>query len=119
MPFGATTTVPWQRGYIIVESTGAGAAAQKGDLPDKEAIGARVERAREQLRILQAQLAQDARQPEPEIEPAGNPSTGAGYRIAARGAILTDLRRMLDEVLDIVELTSHPSESDPADTYSW
>ncbi len=56
-----------------------------------------------------ANSAQDAKQIESQAEHADSPSISTGYRLAIRGAILTDLRRMLDEVHDVVEMTSHPS----------
>jgi hypothetical protein len=68
-----------------------------------------MEHAQQQLRIWQVQLAQDAKQIESHTENADSPSISASYRIAIRGAILTDLRRMLDEVHDLAEMTSHPS----------
>jgi len=43
---------------------------------------------------------------------ADSPSISAGKRIAIHGAILTDLRRMLNEVHDMVEMTSHSSLSE-------
>jgi hypothetical protein len=47
-----------------------------------------------------------AKQIEAQIENADSPSISAGKRIAIRGAILTDLRRMLNEVHDMVAMTS-------------
>ena len=71
-----------------------------------------MEHAQQQLRIREAQLTQDAKQIEAQIENADSPSISAGKRIAIRGAILTDLRRMLNEVQDVVEMTSHSSLSE-------
>jgi hypothetical protein len=73
-----------------------------------------MEHARQQLRACQVQLAQDAKQIESPAANADSLSVSAGYRIAIRGAILTDLRRMLDEVNDIVEMTSHSSLGEQA-----
>ncbi len=84
------------------------ATPQSTDLPDKENLSTQVERAQQQLRSWQEQLAQDAKQVEAQTVNADSPSISIGYRIAIRGAILTDLRRMLDEVHDIVAMTSHP-----------
>jgi hypothetical protein len=64
-----------------------------------------MEHAQEQLRILQAQLAEDAKQIASHTENGGSSSISGDYRIAIRGAILTDLRRMLDEVHDVIEMT--------------
>jgi len=101
-------------GSILVSAAGyvrSPATTQSSDLIERETLSTRMEHAQQQLRILQAQLAQDAKQIESPTENAANPSISAGYRIAIRGAILTDLRRMLDEVHDVVEMTSHPSLS--------
>ena len=101
-------------GSILVSAAGyvrSPATTQSSDLIERETLSTRMEHAQQQLRILQAQLAQDAKQIESPTDNAANPSISAGYRIAIRGAILTDLRRMLDEVHDVVEMTSHPSLS--------
>ena len=71
-----------------------------------------MEHAQQQLRIWQAQLAEDAKQIASHTKNADSSSISGDYRIAIRGAILTDLRRMLDEVHDVVEMTSHPSRSE-------
>ena len=94
-------------GYIRLPTT-----PQSSDLPSREALRTRIEHAQQQLRTWQAQLAQDAQQIPSYTENPDSPSISAGYRLAIRGAILTDLRRMLDEVHDIFEMTSHPSLSD-------
>lgn len=93
-------------GYVRSPTT-----TQSSDLPNREALRTHMEHAQQQLRIWQAQLAQDAKQIESHTENADSPSS-SGYRIAIRGAILTDLRRMFDEVHDVVEMTSHPSLSE-------
>jgi len=91
--------------YIHSSST-----PQRNDLPDREALRTQVERAQQQLRSWQEQLAQDAQQHEAHTVYAESaPSISIGSSIAIRGAILTDLRRMLDEVHDMVAMTSHPS----------
>jgi uncharacterized membrane protein YgaE (UPF0421/DUF939 family) len=96
-------------GYLRSPTT---TQTQSSDLPSREALSTRIEHAQQQLRTWQAQLAQDAQQIPSHTENAGSPSISAGSRLAIRGAILTDLRRMLDEVHDIFEMTSHPSLSD-------
>jgi hypothetical protein len=82
------------------------------ELRKRETLRTHLEHAQQQLRIWQAQLAQDAKYSETQTENADSPSISAGYGLAIRGAILTDLRRMLDEVHDVVEMTSHPSLSE-------
>jgi len=99
-------------GSILVSAVGyirSPTTTQSSGLPSREALSTRIEHAQQQLRTWQAQLAQDAQQIPSHTENAGSPSISAGYRLAIRGAILTDLRRMLDEVHDIFEMTSHPS----------
>jgi hypothetical protein len=49
------------------------------------------------------QLAQDAKPIESQTESTESLSINAGSLLALRGAILTDLRHMLDEVRDIIE----------------
>ena len=108
-------------GSILLSAAGyvrSHAATQSSDLPNTEALSTRMEHAQQQLRIWQAQLAQDAKQIESCTENADRPSISTGYRIAIRGAILTDLRRMLDEVHDVVEMTSHPSLSEQVEGLS-
>lgn len=84
--------------------------SQSNDLPDSGAnLRIRVEYAQQQLRNWQEQLAQDTKQIEIQTANAESSSITLGYRLAIHGAILTDLRRMLDEVLQIVALTSQPS----------
>jgi uncharacterized membrane protein YgaE (UPF0421/DUF939 family) len=86
------------------------ATPQRNDLPDRETLRTQVEHAQQQLRSWQEQLAQDAQQNEAQmVNAASSPSISIGSRIAIRGAILTDLRRMLDEVHDMVAMISHPS----------
>ncbi len=85
------------------------ATNQSSDFPNREALGTLMGHAQQRLRTLLMQLAQDPKQSEEQTEHAGSPSISAGYRLAIRGAILTDLRRMLDEVHDVVAMTSHPS----------
>jgi hypothetical protein len=84
----------------------------------KAALTSHLEHAQQQLSLWQAQLAQDATQIESYIENTESPSISVGYRIAIRGTILTDLRRMLDEVHDIVALTSRSSPHDPLEEQS-
>ncbi len=94
-------------GYIRSPAT-----TKSSDLPNRETLSTSLEHAQQQLRIQEAQLTQDAKQIEAQIENADSPSISAGKRIAIRGAILTDLRRMLNEVHDMVEMTSHSSLSE-------
>ncbi len=84
---------------------------QSSDVLNSEAISTHMEQADQQLRLRLAQLVHDTKQSESPAENAAALSTSAGYRLAIRGAILTDLRRMLDEVHDIIAMTSHPSLS--------
>jgi len=94
----------------IVVDRHASATPQSNNLPDRENLSTQVEHAQQQLRSWQEQLAQDAKQIEAQTVNADSPSSiSIGSRIAIRGAILTDLRRMLDEVHDIVAMTSPPS----------
>jgi uncharacterized membrane protein YgaE (UPF0421/DUF939 family) len=80
------------------------------NLADREALRSRIEHARQQLQVWQGQLAQDVKQ-QGASQPlnADSPFIDAGVRLAVRGAILTDLRRMLDEVHDVVEMLSLPA----------
>jgi uncharacterized membrane protein YgaE (UPF0421/DUF939 family) len=106
---------------ILVSTAGyirSPATTQSSDLPNREALSSHMEHAQQQFRIWQAQLAQDAKHIERPTENADSLSISAGYRIAIRGAILTDLRRMLDEVKDVVEMTSHLSLSKQAERLS-
>jgi uncharacterized membrane protein YgaE (UPF0421/DUF939 family) len=93
----------------IVADIHSSATLQSNDLPDRENLRTQVEHAQQQLRSWQEQLAQDAKQIEAQPVNAESPSISIGSRLAIRGAILTDLRRMLDEVHEMVALTSHPS----------
>ncbi len=88
------------------------ATTQSSDFSNREALSTRMEHAQQQLRIWQTQLAQVPKQIESQTENAGGPSFSTGYRLAIRGSILTDLRRMLEEVHAVVAMTSHPSLSD-------
>jgi len=94
-----------------VEYLRSSTTPQSSDLPSREALSTRIEHAQQQLRTWQAQLAQDAQQIPSHTENPDSRSISAGYRLAIRGALLTDLRRMLDEVHEIFEMTSHPSLS--------
>jgi hypothetical protein len=78
------------------------ATNQSSNLPSSATLRTRVEQAQQQLRRWQAQLAQDTQPSKPPTEHGDHPSIDPGYRLAIRGAILTDLRRMLDEVHDVV-----------------
>jgi uncharacterized membrane protein YgaE (UPF0421/DUF939 family) len=91
----------------IVAYIHSSAALQSNDLPDRENLRTQVEHAQQQLRSWQEQLAQDAKQIEAQTVNAESPSLSIGSRLAIRGAILTDLRRMLDEVHELVAPTSH------------
>jgi uncharacterized membrane protein YgaE (UPF0421/DUF939 family) len=86
------------------------ATKQKDNLPKKEDLSIDMEHARQQLRSAQTQLVHDAKQSEIQIaENVDSSSVSTGYRLATRGAILTDLRRMLDEVQDLVMMTADTS----------
>lgn len=84
---------------------------QSSDLPDKEVISTHMKHAQQQLHACQAQLARDAVQIGTSTKNTESLSISAGSRLAIRGTILTDLRRMLDEVRDVISLTSHFSLS--------
>jgi hypothetical protein len=64
-------------------------------------LSARIERAQRQFGAWQAQLARDSLSPDASIATSGR-------ALMVRGALLTDLRRMLDEAQDIAELTIQP-----------
>jgi uncharacterized membrane protein YgaE (UPF0421/DUF939 family) len=70
--------------------------------PAEVSLNARMERAQQQFSAWQAQLARDTLTPDNSI-------VSSGRALMVRGAILTDLRRMLDEVQDVVELTGRPT----------
>ena len=97
-------------GYLRLPAT-----RQSSDLPNREALSTHMEHLQEQLRSWQARLAQDAKSIESQAENADTAPISVGYRLAIRGAILTDLRRMLDEVHDLTEMTSDPSLKVQAD----
>ncbi len=97
-----------EMGSILLSAAGyvrSPATTQGTQLPTRQSLSARMEHAQQQLRAWQAQLALDAKQIESDRENAESPPISAGARMAVRGAILTDLRRMLDEVHDVVEMT--------------
>lgn len=66
-----------------------------------------IEQLRQQLYLWQGQLAQDVRRQSASqsLNVDGSFVTD-GIRLAVRGAILTDLRRMLDEVRDVIDMLS-------------
>jgi uncharacterized membrane protein YgaE (UPF0421/DUF939 family) len=108
-------------GSILVSAVGfirSPATTQSNGIPDREELSISMEQAQQQLRIWQEQLAQDAKQIESQDDKADSPSVSMGQRIAIRGAILTDLRRMLDEVYDVVAMVSHPSLSEQVEGLS-
>jgi hypothetical protein len=91
------------------------ATHQSSNLPSSATLSTRVEQAQQQLSLWKAQLAQDAQHSKPPTEHVDHPSIDPGYRLAIRGAILTDLRRMLDEVHDVVATTvQHHAPQQPA-----
>jgi uncharacterized membrane protein YccC len=69
-----------------------------------------IEQARQQLQSWQEQLAQDVKQ-EGASQPLNTDGSlmAAGVRFAVRGAILTDLRRMLDEARDVIDMLALPA----------
>lgn len=73
-----------------------------GEQPAGVSLNARIERAQQQFSAWQAQLARDTLNPDNSI-------VRSGRALMVRGALLTDLRRMLDEVQDVVELTARPT----------
>jgi uncharacterized membrane protein YgaE (UPF0421/DUF939 family) len=79
---------------------------QSNDLPDREVVGTRMEHAQQQLHACQAQLAKDAVQIGTSPKNTDSLSISEGYGLAIRGTVLTDLRHMLDEVREVVEMTS-------------
>lgn len=72
----------------------------RNELLTRETLRSRLEDAQQHLLSWQMQLEQDAKPIEPQAESL---SISAGSLLALRGAILTDLRHMLDEVLDLIE----------------
>ncbi len=90
--------------YVSLPTASAGT-----EPAEKEALNARIEDAQQQLRSWQAHLTQDARQAALQTGKTDRLSIDVGYRLATRGAILTDLRRMLDELHEIFETTVHVS----------
>ncbi len=82
------------------------ATSHSSELPDKKDLSIHMEHIQQHLHILQTQLVQDAKPTDVQVENATDLVISAGYRIAIRGAILTDLRRMLDEVQDVVVMTA-------------
>lgn len=66
------------------------------------ALSASIDHAHQQFRAWQAQLARDALTPDAS-------AVSSGRALMVRGAILTDLRRMLDEAQDIVERAALPA----------
>jgi hypothetical protein len=97
--------------FAAAEYVCSPATTRSGDMLAKEALIAQVERTQRQFRNWHTQLAEDAKQISVRAENADNQFSDPGYRIAIRGTILTDLRRMLNEVQDIVEMAVHPSLS--------
>jgi uncharacterized membrane protein YgaE (UPF0421/DUF939 family) len=107
----------WTRDYahVLTETGNILAAAahslrspatpQSHNLSSRSALRTRVEQAQQQLRLWQAQLAQEGQPSKLPTEHGDHPSITSGYHLAIRGAILTDLRRMLDEVHDVVAAT--------------
>lgn len=83
--------------------------ASHGDRPAGTALNARIERAQQQFSAWQAQLARDTLNPDSSV-------VSSGRAIMVRGAVLTDLRRMLDEVQDVVELTARPAPGSDHET---
>jgi hypothetical protein len=81
------------------------ATSPESHLPDREALRGSIEHARQQLHSWQGQLAQDVKQSgTSQTLSAARPFIAAGVRLAVRGTLLTDLRRMLDEVHDVIEM---------------
>lgn len=83
--------------------------ASHGDRPAGTVLNARIERAQQQFSAWQAQLARDTLNPDSSV-------VSSGRAIMIRGAVLTDLRRMLDEVQDVVELTARPAPGSDHET---
>lgn len=75
--------------------------------PSLDSLGTRIEHAQQQLRTWETQLAQDVQVGARTAELAASSPAGAAESIAIRGSLLTDLRRMLDEAHDIVEVMAH------------
>ena len=69
-----------------------------------------IEQTRQQLSIWQEQLVYEVKQ-QGASQPLNTDGAlmAAGVRLAVRGAILTDLRRMLDEVHDVIGMLSLPA----------
>jgi len=83
------------------ESMRAPTDTSPGAQPTAITASERIGEARQRFSAWQAQLARDARSPDTS-------ATSSGRALMLRGAILTDLRRMLEEAQDIVELAARP-----------
>lgn len=95
----ATTTATMTA--TMTDQTGEAEAAREAGEAEaaKEVLSARITRAQRQFGAWQAQLARDSQSPNGSM-------TTSGRALMVRGALLTDLRRMLDEAQDIAELTT-------------
>ncbi len=92
-------------GEILVttaKSMRASSASHNNAQPAAPTLLARIEDTLRQFGAWQAQLARDA------LPPDASAAT-SGRVLMLRGAILTDLRRMLEEAQDIVELAARPT----------
>jgi hypothetical protein len=85
------------------------ATSARSNLTDRD-LRSCIEHTRQQLHVWQGQLAQEVKQQgASQTLNADGSFIAVGVRLAVRGAILTDLRRMLDEVHDVIETLSLPA----------
>jgi uncharacterized membrane protein YgaE (UPF0421/DUF939 family) len=78
------------------------------DFPGRENLWAQLKNGQQQLRSWREQLMQDTKQIEAQTADTKIPPASMSYPLAIHGAILIDLRRMLDEVLEIIALIYIP-----------
>ena len=85
------------------------ATSAQNNLADGD-LRSSIEHARQQLSYWQGQLVQDVKQ-QGAVQPlkAYGSLSSVGVRLVVRGTMLTDLRRMLDEARDVIEMLSFPS----------
>jgi hypothetical protein len=98
-------------GALRSPATPSGIVLDAGPAPD--ILRLRIAHAQQQLAAWETHLAhhapeaQQAQHGTAPPEPANRSPIGGADHIALRGALLTDLRRMLDEAQDMVEATAH------------
>jgi uncharacterized membrane protein YgaE (UPF0421/DUF939 family) len=86
---------------LVTTAESMRASPQNNAQPAASAMLARIEDTQRQFGVWQADLARDALPPDAS-------ATTSGRVLMLRGTILTDLRRMIEEAQDIVELAARP-----------